>query len=68
MTEEVEPGQIYDIYGFATREDSHSYRVLENDLVVHFNGATQFVKLDEIPIPKHNFIISVGTNTYSLFL
>lgn len=57
MSQEVELGQIYDIYRFSTREDSRSFRVLENELVVHFNGATQFMKLDEIlhPIPKHSF-------------
>lgn len=57
MSQEVELGQLYDIYRFSTHEDSRSFRVVENELVVHFNGSTQFVKLDETlhPIPQYSF-------------
>lgn len=57
MSHNVELGQLYDIYRFSTRQDSRPFRVLENEIVIHFNGSTQFVELDETlhSIPQYSF-------------
>lgn len=57
MSQKVELGHLYDIYRFSTQENFYSFRVPKNEMVVHFNGSTQFVKLDQAspPIPQHSF-------------
>lgn len=57
MSHNVELGQLYDISRFSTRQDSRPFRVLENEIVIHFNGSTQFVELDETlhSIPQYSF-------------
>ncbi|KAL6203826.1 hypothetical protein ACLB2K_027525 [Fragaria x ananassa] len=57
MTQTVELGQLYDIYRFSTHQDFRTFRVLQNETVVHFNGSTVFVKINEVspPVPQHAF-------------
>ncbi|KAL6214527.1 hypothetical protein ACLB2K_013959 [Fragaria x ananassa] len=53
----VQQGQVYEICRFTTHlADPRASRVLHNDMVVHFYGPTEFVRIDDAPpIPQQSF-------------